>query len=220
MNKPSPERVAAAKSAVDKFNKRFPDWELIQHDRDATIANKCVASIEALIQKKFAERAKPLRAEARAMKMTFRSPRARREWLIKKMGFSEEEIFNVSGGEPTDKHMLPLIDGGTDFTLFDNEDDAHDIARRGSGSLIKRALMIQVSETAIVAAVERARRTTKGTRRLQAAERHWAAISEDRDVLDAQEVAASEWKEPPRLGRSVLDGRWKSKPFGKDIIFK
>lgn len=220
MDKPSPERVAAAKAAVDKFNKRFPDWEQIQGERYATIATKCVAAIETLIRKKFTERAKPFRARARAMKMTFRSPHARREWLIKQMGFSEEEIFNVSGGEPIDKATLPLIDGGTDLTRFENEDDPQAIARLGSDSLIKRALTMQVSETAIVAAVERAHRTTKGTRRLQAAERHYAAISEDRDVLEAQEVAASDWKEPPRLGRSMLDGRWNSKTVSKDIIFK
>lgn len=220
MNTPSPERVAAAKAAVDKFNKRFPDWEQIQHDRHATVANKCVAAIETLIQKKFAELAKPFRAQARAMKMTFPSPRAHRQWLVRKMGFIEEELFNVSGGEPIDKDLLTSIDGGTDFTRFEIEDDPQATARHGSGSLIKRALTIQVSETAIVAAVERAHRTTKGTRRLQAAERHYAAISEDRDVLDAQEVAAAEWKEPSRLGRSVLDSRWKSKTFGKDIIFK
>ena len=181
-------RIAAARAAVAQFDERFPDWEELCSQEQSIAPRKTHAAIERLISKHFTKRAKPIRAHIRALKLKFKTRQQRRDYIFKKIGFHEEEVFDINGLPPADLAELPYLSSLPEDYFLNYADPAPNENR--SGSCVKRALRIGVSYEALIAASDLANRTTKGTRRYQAAQRHLAAIKNDlRIVEDADNPA-------------------------------
>ncbi len=209
----SDDRVSAARAAVAQFEQRFPDWEELNEAYGNTIARKVCEAIERLIKKRFTALAQPALASAKATKLTFRSPDARRQFILKRLALEEEEVFNVSVCPPCDYARLPYLTLDDADCFMEYPDPKFEAPE--SASVVKRALTIGVSFTDIIKSVQRSHRTTKGTRRFQAARGHWDVIQAALAMIDAAEAV------PERLGSVfTIRSRLANLRKGTPIILK
>ena len=194
-SKQSKARLDAARDAVAKFHKRFPDWDELQGAYLHTISRKANEAIEQLIRKAIAKKIKPSEQYIRALKIKFKTPALRRAFLWKRAGVCEDEV--LSGGfEPIDFHELPMLQPYESRYLDYPEPEPES---GQSISVVQRAMNIGVGFGVITDAVNRAHRTTKGTLRYKSAERHLKHIEQDKQISEEAESAASapfvlEWK--------------------------
>jgi hypothetical protein len=181
-------RIIEARAAVARFHQRFPDWENLIAAHETTLERRAHLAVERLITRTLTARLKPIRATVRAMKLSFPTRARRRAYLFKLLGLYEDEILNTSAIPPADLHELPYLTADSE-TRFEQYPDPVS-PDRASESCVKRAMRLGVPFREILAATDTAQRTTRGTKRYQAAQRHWDAIQGAQAEVDAADYPA------------------------------
>jgi hypothetical protein len=205
-------RIIEARAAVARFHQRFPDWENLTAAHQETLARRAHLAVERLITRTLTARLKPIRATVRAMKRSFPTRARRRDYLFERLGLYEDEILNTSAIPPADLHELPYLTADSEARFEQYPDPVS--PEHASESCVKRAIRLGVPFREILDATDTAQHTTRGTKRYQAARRHWDAIQ---DAL--AEVAEADCPAPaPIVFQGLL--RRRSLPSGNhNIIF-